>query len=821
MATGMVSRAPTRPFAQVVDWEGGRNEAVGAALAGGILGRETAAAGVHRYAADVERMKTFLCHYREREPDADAEAVGEEGVSSWDAFRTPTASGPASGERLPKYLQRLQAIANRQLKVLEVEMDDFFYGHEEVLARKVQQNTKRYVEVISQAADAILATLQPTAAYEPDTLDLLMEQREQRERENEMAEQELFGSETLAPGTAVDPTRRIPDRLRRRYQVLLIPANGIKCARIRELRAEHIGQLAQVNGIVTRVFDVKPMVEVAVYVCDRCGNEVYQDVPGRQYMPLTLCPSEACQRSASGGGRLLPQYRAFKYSKYQEVRIQEPAQQVPVGSIPRTLAVHMRGELAHSCSAGDEVIISGIFLPMLLSGFRALKAGLLSDAYLEATHVEHQKRDYKQYQLQHDRDRTLQARIAELTADPQLYDRMARSIAPEIYGHDDVKKALLLQLVGAPHRHLSDGMRMRGDLHICLMGDPGVAKSQLLRYICNVAPRGVYTTGKGSSGVGLTAAVMRDPATGDMVLEGGALVMADEGIACIDEFDKMDESDRTSIHEVMEQQTVSIAKAGITTTLNARAAVLAAANPAYGRYNRRRTPAENINMPAALLSRFDLLFLMLDRPHADADLALARHITHVHRTGAAPDLGFEPLSPEMIRAFIAEARRCQPVVLRDLTAYVVDHYVALRAEELDAGTAAHGYTTARTLLSVLRLSQALARLRLAPHVTHDDVDEAVRLLHSSKQTLLDHGGGAGGPRGTAGVQDIDPTTRIYLIVRDYAANHGTQEVPIADIIGRVLQNGFTESEFRTALTEYTDINIWSVDPARTRISFTL
>eukprot|EP00166_Cyanidium_caldarium_P001599 ctg_1812.g697 len=777
MATGMVSRAPTRPFAQVVDWEGGRNEAVGAALAGGILGRETAAAGVHRYAADVERMKTFLCHYREREPDADAEAVGEEGVSSWDAFRTPTASGPASGERLPKYLQRLQAIANRQLKVLEVEMDDFFYGHEEVLARKVQQNTKRYVEVISQAADAILATLQPTAAYEPDTLDLLMEQREQRERENEMAEQELFGSETLAPGTAVDPTRRIPDRLRRRYQVLLIPANGIKeWHRHSRVRRQAHGGGGGVRLRPLRQRGVPGCARPPVHAADAVSQRGVSAVGKRRRPAAPAVPRLQIQQVPGG---------AHSGAGTTGAGGQHPAH--PGGAHARRAGAFVlrwrRSDHQRHLSADAAERVSR---PQGRSPLRR---------YLEATHVEHQKRDYKQYQLQHDRDRTLQARIAELTADPQLYDRMARSIAPEIYGHDDVKKALLLQLVGAPHRHLSDGMRMRGDLHICLMGDPGVAKSQLLRYICNVAPRGVYTTGKGSSGVGLTAAVMRDPATGDMVLEGGALVMADEGIACIDEFDKMDESDRTSIHEVMEQQTVSIAKAGITTTLNARAAVLAAANPAYGRYNRRRTPAENINMPAALLSRFDLLFLMLDRPHADADLALARHITHVHRTGAAPDLGFEPLSPEMIRAFIAEARRCQPVVLRDLTAYVVDHYVALRAEELDAGTAAHGYTTARTLLSVLRLSQALARLRLAPHVTHDDVDEAVRLLHSSKQTLLDHGGGAGGPRGTAGVQDIDPTTRIYLIVRDYAANHGTQEVPIADIIGRVLQNGFTESEF--------------------------
>merc|ERR1711972_1022054 len=378
------------------------------------------------------------------------------------------------------------------------------------------------------------------------------------------------------------------------------------------------------------------------------------------------------------------------------------------------------------------------------------------------------------------------------------------------FGHLDVKKAILLVLVGSFTKTMKDGMKIRGDIHTLLMGDPGVAKSQLMKQAINIAPRSVYTTGKGTSGVGLTASVIRDKMTGEVSLEGGALVLADMGICCIDEFDKMDESDRTAIHEVMEQQTISIAKAGIMTSLNARVSILAAANPAYGRYNFKKSVEANVQLPAALLSRFDLLWLLADKSDREMDLRLAKHITYVHQHNINPPQQHTPMDMKLMRRYIALCRNKNPVIPAELSNFIVGSYCELRKESrLEENKYSTTFTSARTLLAILRLSTALARLRLVDQVEKDDVNEAMRLMEMSKDSLKQQQGPTNKNK-----KDVDI---IYDLIRSIA--EGSKTLKVQDIRDRATSKGFKPDQIDKCLDDYEELSVWQLNQARTKLTF--
>ncbi|KAK1935722.1 DNA replication licensing factor mcm7 [Phytophthora citrophthora] len=738
----------------------------------------------------------------------------------------------------PKYARMMQEVANRERTSIPISLDDMqIFEKEDInFVSRIVRNARRYISLFADAVDENLPPPTRDISDSQDVLDVLRMSRAQEVAQQRQTEDNEDGTQ---PAANANTANIFPPALMRRFEVHLIPGVKLKAVPIREVKAAKVGALVRIKGMVTRVSTVKPLLTVATYTCEACAYEVYQEVKARQFNPLTQCPSERCETNKAQG-RLIMQTKASKFDKYQEVKFQELPDQVPMGHIPRSLTVYLRGELTRTCEPGALVTICGVFLPLPYSAQRQMQMGLVTETYLEATDVMNHKKRYSAMESSEAME-TAVLRLQE--GKENVYEVLSQSLAPEIYGHEDVKKALLLLLIGGVTKRMDEGMKLRGDLNVLLMGDPGVAKSQLLKHIATVAPRGVYTTGKGSSGVGLTAAVVRDATTKEMTLEGGALVLADMGICCIDEFDKMEEGDRTAIHEVMEQQTVSIAKAGITTTLNARTSVLAAANPIFGRYNKKLSASQNINLPNALLSRFDLLFLLLDVANYEKDEALARHVTYVHRFSRNPDMSFEPVRPEVLRYFIAIAKQYQPSIPENLCGYIVEAYVTLRQQDVneharerqqqqfrqqfgdrganDAQTA----MTARQLLSILRLSQALARLRFSTEVIHQDVDEAIRLVYVSKASLTEqddaNGAGNGGKAGAANngrsSGSTDATSKIFRLLLEFANDRG-KVLSMSDLEPVVLRKGFTSQQLYACIEYYQGLEVMQLSSNGTRLT---
>ncbi len=490
---------------------------------------------------------------------------------------------------------------------------------------------------------------------------------------------------------------------------------------LRKLGSRQMAKLVMVEGIVVRATPVRPMVLQAAFKCKRCGTMNMEEQTGQFLKAPAICQAPDCGRD--GPFEFVQEESTFIDS--QDLRLQEKPEDLPPGQLPRTLAVKLVGDdIVDVARPGDHIAIVGIvraFAPSLM-GMGKLRTFILQ---LDANSVEVLGKEPETSPPTPEEEEKMHA----LAKDPWVHRKIMSSIAPSIFGYEHIKEAIMYLLFGGVSKSLPD-INIRGEMNALLIGDPGTAKSQLLQYVARIAPRGLYTSGRGTTAAGLTAAVVREKG-GSMSLEAGALVLADKGIACIDEMDKMRPEDRVAIHEAMEQHTVSVAKGGIVATLNARTAVLAAANPSLGRYEPNRTVAENVPLPVTILSRFDLIFVLRDVPNKEADGKMSQHILEIHRRGVSPVEA--PVDAELLRKYVSYAKGIKPVLGTEALKRLSDFYLAMRAASETEGSPVA--ITARQLESLVRISEARARVALRKEVTGEDAEAAIVIMKRSLEEV--------------------------------------------------------------------------------------
>ena len=490
---------------------------------------------------------------------------------------------------------------------------------------------------------------------------------------------------------------------------------------LRALGSVHIGKLAMVDGIIIRSTPARPMVTRAAFRCRRCGTVTYIDQTGPFLSTPVQCTDPACRRK--GPFEFLQEESTF--IDHQQIRIQERPEDLPPGQLPRWLNIRLEGrELVDVARPGDNVAIVGIVRAVAPTLPRAGKLRVFI-MHLDANFIDVVSKEPETVIISPEEEE----KILKLTKDPWVHRKVIQSIAPSIFGYDHIKESIMYLLFGGISKQLPD-IRIRGDMNVLLIGDPGTAKSQLLQYVARIAPRGLYTSGRGSTAAGLTAAVLSERG-GGMTLEAGALVLADKGVACIDEIDKMRKEDRVAIHEAMEQHTVSVAKGGIVATLNARTAILAAANPALGRYEPYRTVAENISLPVTILSRFDLIFVLRDVPEKEIDAEMTEHILELHRTGIAPVK--PPVPADLLRKYISYTKNLKPVLTGDALDRLKDFYLAMRSASETEGTPIA--ITARQLESLVRVAEARARVAYRKEILAEDAEAAISIMKRSLEEV--------------------------------------------------------------------------------------
>jgi replicative DNA helicase Mcm len=577
---------------------------------------------------------------------------------------------------------------------------------------------------------------------------------------------------------------------------------------IREIRADDINRFISVEGILRKTTEVRPRVVHAVFRCP-AGHFTEKKQGYGKFQEPDGCATDGCTFKKI---ELVPKRSRFVDS--QKLRIQESPEGLRGGEQPQTIDVDVTDDLTGIVAPGDRIVVNGILrsVQRITHGDKST----IFDIYMECNSIEIAEKEFEEVEI----NESDEGEIRNLSNDPQVYRKIIHSIAPTIYGNEDVKEAIALQIFGGIAKEMPDGSHLRGDIHVLLIGDPGIAKSQLLRYVVKLSPRAIYTSGQSSTSAGLTATAVKDEfGDGRWTLEAGALVLADKGIAAVDEMDKMHKDDRSALHEAMEQQSISVAKAGITATLKSRCALLGAANPKYGRFDDFAPIGDQINMPASLLSRFDLIFIMTDRPDHKRDSAIADHILKAHGIGElmvqhahSPIHGvtdefiqeqLKPVTPDIepqfFRKYVAYAKRtCFPRLTSEAKESLIAYYMKLR--DL-ADTNKPVPVTARQLEALVRLAEASARIRLSNTIELTDAERVVNIVDTClRQVAYDAKSGTFDIDKVVtgiskGKRDLIRTTKE--VIRDIADPSGWAKVD--DVIGLIAQRGFSRDDILNVL----------------------
>lgn len=609
--------------------------------------------------------------------------------------------------------------------------------------------------------------------------------------------------ETAAKEVADELTRPRPEEEEEVQDIHVLLNSPQSTVNIRDLKSDHMSRLVKVPGIIINASGVRAKATSLTLQCRSC-RDYKSDIPIRPGLEGFAMPRK-CTASTAGQQPcpLDPYYIVpdkCKCVDYQTLKLQEAPDHIPTGDMPRHIQLYVDRALVDKMVPGNRVQVVGIYSIKKMSDKGSKKDKITAGIrrpYIRVVGLEVDStgpgRSLNKFTPEEEDD------FKKLAERDEVYDLIARNIAPSIFGSEDIKKSIACLLFGGSRKRMPDGLTRRGDINLLLLGDPGTAKSQLLKFVEKCSPIGVYTSGKGSSAAGLTASVMRDPTTRCFVMEGGAMVLADGGVVCIDEFDKMREDDRVAIHEAMEQQTISIAKAGITTTLNTRCSVFAAANSVFGRWDDTKGE-ENIDFMPTILSRFDMIYIVKDDHNESRDTTIARHVMKIHLNREQAAVEGE-MSIEMLKKYIAYARaKCGPR-LSDKTAAKLGHkYVmmrtAAREHEHDSNKRLSIPITVRQLESIVRISESLAKMRLTAFTTDADVEESLRLFQvSTLESAMS--GTLSGVEGLTALEDQEEVRKVERQLKQRFPI-GSQ-VSEARIIQDFVKQRYSERSVKTVL----------------------